>query len=155
VKGIAYEWGIPVLGVSTLLANAARVTDHEGVVCSLLDARKQEVYAALFDRRGQSLTPLAEERVCSINAAITALRATGANSPLIIGDGAIAYRTLLTQSLGQSARICAGDEFGTLAAQVAALAWPRLNAGEHAELASLAPRYLRASEAEKKPASQV
>jgi tRNA threonylcarbamoyladenosine biosynthesis protein TsaB len=143
-----------VLGVSTLRANAARVTDHEGVVCSLLDARKHEVYAAMFDRRDTSVTPLSEERVCSVNAAIAALRETGALNPLIIGDGAVAYQSLLAQAFGPSARICAGDEFGTLAAQVAVLAWPRLRTGEGTELASLAPRYLRPSEAEKKPPLQ-
>ncbi|MGH7811313.1 MAG: tRNA (adenosine(37)-N6)-threonylcarbamoyltransferase complex dimerization subunit type 1 TsaB, partial [Candidatus Binatia bacterium] len=60
VKGIAYEWGLPVVGVSTLHANAARVTDAADLVCSLLDARKREVYAALFRRENGALTRLSE-----------------------------------------------------------------------------------------------
>ncbi|HEY3166171.1 MAG TPA: tRNA (adenosine(37)-N6)-threonylcarbamoyltransferase complex dimerization subunit type 1 TsaB, partial [Candidatus Binatia bacterium] len=51
-KGIAYECGLPLVGVSTLQANAARVTGFDGIVCSLLDARKSEVYFALFRRIG-------------------------------------------------------------------------------------------------------
>src|SRR3989337_343256 len=48
VKGLAYGWRIPVVGVSTLLRHAATITGWDGLVCPLLDARKKEVYAALF-----------------------------------------------------------------------------------------------------------
>ena len=150
VKGIAYEWGVPVVGVSTLQANAARVRvkDHEGVVCSLLDARKQEVYAAIFHHQKQTLTPLSDERVCSIDAAIESLQKTGEINPVIIGDGAIAYEPALAKAFGTSARISAGDELGSLAAQVATLAWHRFVDRASDELASLVPLYLRLSEAE-------
>ena len=39
VKGLAYGLDIPVVGISTLLANAARVNDFDGLICSFLDAR--------------------------------------------------------------------------------------------------------------------
>lgn len=152
VKGIAYDWGVPVVGVSTLLANAARVKDHTGIICSLLDARKQEVYAAIYDRRGESLAPLSDERVCSIATAIEALRAIEMGNPVIIGDGASAYERRLAEAFG-AARVSAGAELGTLAAQVAALSWCRLVDGQSDELASLVPRYLRSSEAESRLAA--
>jgi len=155
VKGIAYEWGVPVVGVSTLQANAARVKDHEGVVCSLLDARKQEVYAAIFNRQRQILTPLSEERVCSIDEAIESLRNTGVINPVIIGDGAKAYEPSLAKAFSASARISAGDELGSLAAQVATLAWQRFVDRASDELASLVPLYLRLSEAENRRASRL
>ena len=155
VKGIAYEWGVPVVGVSTLQANAARVKDHEGVVCSLLDARKQEVYAAIFHHQKQTLTPLSDERVCSIDAAIESLQKTGVINPVIIGDGAIAYEPALAKAFGASARISAGDELGSLAAQVATLAWHRFVDRASDELASLVPLYLRLSEAENRRGSRL
>ena len=155
VKGIAYEWGVPVVGVSTLLANAARVKDHEGIICSLLDARKQEVYAAMFHRQGQTLTPLSEERVCSIDAAIESLRQAGEASPLVIGDGAKAYEPLLLKAFGATVRISTGDEFGSVAAQVAALSWRRFADHASDDLANLVPVYLRSSEAENKRAAQI
>lgn len=40
VKGLVYGTDIPACGISTLQAIAARVSDFDGVVCSLLDARK-------------------------------------------------------------------------------------------------------------------
>ena len=155
VKGIAYECGLPVVGVSTLQANAARVKDHEGVIGSLLDARKQEVYAALFHRQKETLTPLTEECVCSIDAAIKTLREAGAINPVLIGDGAKAYEPLLAKAFGSSVRISAGDELGSLAAQVARLAWRRLVDHESDDLASLVPLYLRSSEAENRRAARL
>jgi len=155
VKGIAYESGLPVVGVSTLHANAARVKDHEGVICSLLDARKQEVYAAIFHRQGDTLTSVSEERVCAIDAAIETLRKVNGASPVIIGDGAKAYEPLLLKAFGAPPRITAGDEFGSLAAQVAALSWRRFADHASDDLASLAPVYLRSSEAENRRAAEL
>ena len=155
VKGVAYEWGLPVVGVSTLHANAARVRDHEGIIGSLLDARKQEVYAAIYHRQGQTLTPLSEERVCSIDAAIESLRAVGAVDPVLVGDGATAYAPLLSAAFGASVRITGDDELGSVAAQVATLPWRRFADHGGDDLASLAPRYLRSPEAEQRRALQL
>jgi len=70
VKGLAYGLDIPVVGISTLLANAARVNDFDGLICSFLDARKKEVYAALFRRNGDALTRLTEDRVAGASEVI-------------------------------------------------------------------------------------
>lgn len=155
VKGIAYESGLPVVGVSTLHANAARVKNHQGVIGSLLDARKREVYAAIFLRQGETLTAVCGERVCSIDAAIEAIRQAGEASPLIIGDGAKAYEPMLVEAFGAGVKISAGAEFGSLAAQVAALSRRRFADHGSDDLASLVPVYLRSSEAENKRAAQI
>ena len=154
-KGIAYDSGLPVVGVSTLQANAARVKDHEGIICSLLDARKQEVYEAIFRRQRQTLTRLSEERVCSIDAAIGSLRNAGAINAVIVGDGARVYEPLLAKAFGSSIRISPGDQLGSLAAQVALLAWRRFVDHASDDLASLVPLYLRSSEAENRLAAQL
>jgi len=155
VKGIAYEWGLPVVGVSTLHANAARVKNHEGIVASLLDARKREVYAAIFLRQRQTLTLVSAERVCSIDAAIEAIRQAGDASPLVVGDGAKAYEPMLVNAFGTAVRICPGDEFGSVAAEVAALSWRRFADHASDDLAALAPVYLRSSEAENRRAAEL
>ena len=65
VKGLAYGWQIPVVGVSTLFAHAARVTDHEGLICALLDARKNEVYAAVFRKTADIVNRVTDDAVAS------------------------------------------------------------------------------------------
>lgn len=53
-KGLALGWGKPIVGVSTLHALARSVDAGEGTLtASVLDARKSEVYGAVF-RRGKT-----------------------------------------------------------------------------------------------------
>lgn len=150
VKGLAYESGLPVIGISTLHASAARVTDADGVICAMLDARKHEVYTACFRRSGSSLTRLSDDRCCSLGSAIEMLRDFGSVCATVVGDGATAYGKVLIDALGEELRLSAGTEYCTTATQVALLAVTRLHNLSTDDLATLAPVYLRSSEAEKK-----
>ena len=48
-KGLSYALNIPLISVSTLEALAHQVTIDEGVIVPMLDARRLEVYSAIFD----------------------------------------------------------------------------------------------------------
>lgn len=153
-KGIAYDWGLPIVGISTLLANAARAIDFDGMICSLLDARKGEVYVSLFRRSGGVVSRLTDEQVIPINAALTLLRAhysaADAVPLLVIGDGAPAYEQLLSSALGANARLSVGERYPSVASRVAELARARIKSESVDDLGTLVPVYLRRPEAEKK-----
>jgi tRNA threonylcarbamoyladenosine biosynthesis protein TsaB len=151
-KGIAYECGLPLVGVSTLHANAARVPNFDGVICSLLDARKNEVYFALFRHDGQDLKRLTEDAMSSIDGALDQLRNfnRASASLLFIGDGTTTYEKVLARDFGASAQIFPGKAYSSLAAQVARLAEERFRAHGTDDLALLAPVYLRSTQAETK-----
>ena len=128
VKGLAYGCGIPVVGVSTLQAYAARVRRFTGLICPLLDARKSEVYVALFRRGGDDLSRLTDDAVISVGAIIELLpqyMSGHSESALLVGDGAIAYKDGLTKSFGAAVAISDGTEYGSIAAQVALIAEQR------------------------------
>src|SRR4030042_1800262 len=62
VKGLAYALRVPVVGVPTLDALAQNVRFAPFPVCPVLDARKKEVYAALFRGEGEgNLQKISEE----------------------------------------------------------------------------------------------
>jgi tRNA threonylcarbamoyladenosine biosynthesis protein TsaB len=63
VQGLALALGKPVIALSSLDVLAQNAGGHQGVVWALIDARKQEVYAASYRSDGQSLQPLAAEMV--------------------------------------------------------------------------------------------
>jgi tRNA threonylcarbamoyladenosine biosynthesis protein TsaB len=153
-KGMAYESGLPLVGISTLEANAARVKKKfHGIIGSMLDARKGEVYLALF-RRGSAETParLTYDRVMSVRSAIDLMREySEIGSPmLLVGNGARAYEGPLRESLGASIRICSALAYGSVALQVARLAGERFAAHSFDDIGTLTPVYLRLSEAESK-----
>ncbi|OLC69775.1 MAG: tRNA (adenosine(37)-N6)-threonylcarbamoyltransferase complex dimerization subunit type 1 TsaB [Deltaproteobacteria bacterium 13_1_40CM_4_54_4] len=140
VKGLAYGLDIPVVGISTLLA---------GLICSFLDARKKEIYAALFRRNGDALTRLTEDRVAGASEVIElAEELAGAASCLFIGDGSTSYEKLLMDALGNRALWRADDSYPSLASAVARLSETRFQETQEVNLGSLVPVYLRSSEAE-------
>ena len=49
-KGLAWAKGLPCCGVSTLEAMARGVSDFDGLIVCAMDARRQQVYHALFRR---------------------------------------------------------------------------------------------------------
>jgi tRNA threonylcarbamoyladenosine biosynthesis protein TsaB len=151
VKGLAYDTGILTAGISTLWANAARVTGFNGPVWACLDARKAEVYAALFRWSGGTLTRLSEDSVVPIDRLLELAAGTTAGGPCaFIGDGARRYEKALRDVLGEHFRCAEGDSHASVAAAAAQLAEPRLRTAKPDPLGALAPVYLRRSEAESK-----
>jgi tRNA threonylcarbamoyladenosine biosynthesis protein TsaB len=148
-KGLAYESGVPLVGVSTLHANVARIAKSDGLFGSMLDARKGEVYFAPFRRAGDNLTRLADDAVLALEPAIDILRDLGAASGelVLVGNGAKIHERWLTDSLG-SIRIVSGLCGSSIAAAVAKLGGEQVDAAKIDEGCSLAPVYLRQPEAE-------
>ena len=153
VKGLAYGWEIPVIGVPTLLAMATRVSGWEGLVCPILDARKKEVYAALFREKAGTLERLTPYLVSSLDAIIDKVRALGDRKPaLFIGDGIKVYGDLIATALGERAVLTLGEGCPSTACAVAQLGEARLKGLEVDSVGTMIPLYIRPSEAElKKP----
>jgi tRNA threonylcarbamoyladenosine biosynthesis protein TsaB len=145
VKGLAYALKVPVVGISTLEALAANVAYHPATICPVLDARKKEVYAALFKGGDEGAVSrlsedwvLAPEELCR--------RVSGRT--LFLGNGAEAYAGVLQKSLGSQA-VIASPEFGLpRALTVARLSLPKFQNGQTLDLFSFTPVYVRRSEAE-------
>jgi len=58
-KGLCFGLGIPLVSVPTLelIAEAARpLSQPDWLICPMIDARRMEVYTALFDSKGKALT---------------------------------------------------------------------------------------------------
>lgn len=151
VKGLAYGWEIPVVGIPTLEAVAARVMNWEGLICPLLDARKKEVYAALFRRASRTLDRLTADLVCTAEQMMERIGSLDTSSPcLFIGDGTRVYGEQIRDVLGDRAALATGEGFPSTACAVAWLGAQRLAKSEPDSLGPLVPRYLRLAEAEMK-----
>jgi len=144
VKGLAYATGLPVVGVPTLEAMAWTVPFAAEQVCPVLDARKHEVYAALFRYERGVLVRLMADAALAPEALCSKIR----KPTLFLGDGLPVYGELFRRLLGDRMLVPPLPSRGARPACVAELGRHRLLRGERDSADSLVPRYLRPSEAE-------
>jgi tRNA threonylcarbamoyladenosine biosynthesis protein TsaB len=144
VKGLAEVTGKPVVGISTLLALARGAVLADKQILAMLDARKGEVYAALYAPDGKGgVTELLPPEAVRPEVLLSRL----GGETLCIGTGAVTYASLLGEMLGEQARFAA--DYDTLRPSVVArLALESFQRGEETEAAALVPLYLRKSDAE-------
>ena len=143
-KGLALTREIPLVGVPTLEAMAASLPFCRYPICPVLDARKGEVYAALFDGRGESLLQVREDAALSPEALVEWVT----EPTVFLGDGVERYGEFLAQRLGGKLLAAPASRRHGSAAVVAERGRARLLRGEADDLVSLVPRYIRPSEAE-------
>jgi len=143
-KGLAYATGLPLIGVPTLEAMAWTVPAARWQVCPVLDARKQEVYAALFRHEADGLRRIAEDAAMTPETLCRLIR----TRTLFLGDGVEPYASLFRERLGDKLLLPPVASRGARPACVAELGRQRLLRGERDACESLIPRYLRPSEAE-------
>lgn len=151
VKGLSYGWKISVVGIPTLLAVATKVSGWNGLVCPFLDARKKEVYAALFRKKGEKLERLTQDLVSSPDTIIARIESLGGREPcLFVGDGTKLYGNLIGSFLAERALLTMGESYPSTAYAVACLGEERFKRDEIDYVGPLVPLYLRPSEAELK-----
>lgn len=94
VKGLAWAAEKPCIPVSTLEAMAWPLSHLEGIIVCAMDARRQQIYNAVFLAEGGQLTRLREDRAISLADAAADLR--DFDGPLtVVGDGAALCRDYL------------------------------------------------------------
>lgn len=152
-KTLAYSQGIPLVGVSTLECLAIGASAHETTVAVVIDAKKNEVYAALY-KFDTSLsdptcicTPFVDHPVAAAKRLVGAASEWGPqnSAPLVVGDGAAVYADTFS---GYPFR-CGAPMWGVLHPEhVGALGTHRFLQGQGASWESLEPVYLRKAEAE-------
>lgn len=144
VKGLALATGKPLAAVPTLEALAATLPFCPHPVCPLLDARKGEVYCALFALEGAEPVRLLEDAVCPLEALLPRI----SRPTVFVGDGLARYGETLRRRLKEKALFPPPERAGASPAVVAARGRARLLRGEAEDVDRLVPRYLRPTEAE-------
>ena len=88
VKGLAFASGKPCVGVSTLEALAYNLRFYKGLICPVMNARRSQVYTALFRSDGKNVTRLMPDSAMAISEldAVLADYSKGEEVALV-GDG--------------------------------------------------------------------
>ena len=146
-KGFAWGAEIPCLGVSTLEAMACNLGVWQGYVCCAMDARRSQVYNALFRVENGQLSRVTEDRAISLAELGEELK--NLSKPIfLVGDGsALCYNTLNASVSGLV--MPPEHHMHQRAAGVALLARQQLLAGYTPSGDELEVNYLRLSQAER------
>jgi tRNA threonylcarbamoyladenosine biosynthesis protein TsaB len=148
IKGLAFATGRAVAGVPTLDALAWMLPFCAYPVCPILDARKDEVYTALYRTLDGRLEVISPARAIAPATLAEELR-RGPDGPLVLlGDGVARFASVFTEILGPRARLAPANLRVPSAVTVGELGGLALARGEASDPSGLAPLYLRPSEAE-------
>ena len=144
-----YAWGaeLPCYGVSTLEAMACWLGIPQGWVCACMDARRSQMYNALFRAEEGKLHRRTEDRAISLEELKKELLAL--DGPIfLVGDGSnLCYNTLREEVPGLI--LPPEHRMHQRASGVAVLAAREISQGRAGDAASLVPNYLRLSQAER------
>ena len=151
VKGMAYACHKPCIGVSTLESMAYHLLSVDAVVCACMDARRQQVYNALFRVNRGKAERLCEDRAIGVAELIGELSSMN-EKIILVGDGA----ELVYRFAGELDNVFLADEANRFqrASSVAVLAAQTALNGNEISAAALMPRYLRLSQAERERKNQ-
>lgn len=146
-KGFAWGREIPLCGVSSLEAMALTLGVWEGTVCCVMDARRNQVYNALFRAEGGSITRIREDRAISLEELGEELREIS-GTIYLVGDGSdLTHRTL--KDTVPNLALPPEHRRHQRASGVALAAVKQIEVGGPCDAASLTPNYLRLSQAER------
>ena len=138
-KGLSISLGLPLVGISTLEAEAFAHADSHLPLCPIHDAGRQEIATARYQMREGIWHRLTEEHITTVKKLCSETeRGTifcGAISPSIEAD--------LKRGLGEQVSISHIIDRICRASLVAKLGWQRLNKGDSDDPVSLQPLYLR------------
>lgn len=150
VKGLAFASGKPCVGVSTLEAIAYNLRYHKGIVCPVMNARRSQVYTALFRSDGERLERLTEDLAIPI-AELDTMLAEYSEQIALAGDG---YDICVGAFEKTSVRPVPERLRHQSAFSVAEAALAAYGSGRYCSDAELGVEYLRPSQAERERAER-
>lgn len=143
VKGLAHALNKPLAEISTLDALAENIAGFSGFVCPMLDARRQEVYAAVYQNGEKILT---DTPIALTDLFVFLKQRRG--KVMFLGDGVLAYRDMIHKELKQKAVFAPSHLLLQKASSVGSCALRAVENGDLVNYRDVCVRYLKASQPE-------
>lgn len=149
VKAMAMSLKKPCVAVSTLESLAANLLGYRGMICSVMDARCNQMYTAFFKSDGETIHRICEDRTVSADALFEDIKKIFAESGekiVLVGDGAdpCIRRFGSEYTVSAPPQLVKGHAFG-----VCRIAEEQRKAGSLVTAEELVPNYLKLAQAER------
>ena len=151
VKAFCDVTSIPVASVSSLegLAyNCLESNFKQNIICSLIDAKNDNVYCGIFKRENNEFIQLEDLCAKNINEVLEILNKYSSSSILFVGDGAVYHKYAICQTLSKTTFIekHLNDQTAT---SIGKAGFNKYKQGLVGDSNSITPLYLRKSQAER------
>lgn len=152
-KGLGLALNIPIVEVPTLHALAFNLCGYAGVVCPLMDARRNQVYTGVYEfavneDHTYSMGTLLDQSAMDITEVLEHLAHWG-KPVTFLGDGAVAYKDVIETNCKVPFTFAPQNNFYQRAASVAMLGEIYFGEGKAIPAEEHQPEYLRKSQAER------
>ncbi len=144
IKGLAYSLGKPIVAIPSLDAIAWRFGYLSCVIASIIDAKKEEIYVALYQKRKDNLERISPYLVLppqGLSKIIT-------RKTLFVGPGVGAFRKRISESLKDKALFLSEEICYVSGEAIARMGMRKLLRGEFENIGKLEPLYVRESDAQ-------
>lgn len=136
----------PSIGISSLMGLAYNIK-NEGYICSLIDAKNDNVYYSLFEHSNNNYVQIGEYLSDNINYITNILK--NCNKPVFfVGNGSIVYKDVLKSVLKENAKFESDASLNDLSSVSIGIAAFNMYKNNKLDKCSLSPLYLKKSSAE-------
>ena len=147
-KGLGLALNKPLLSVPTLDALAYNLYGTEGLICPLMDARRNQTYTGVYAWEKDRFQTVRESEAVSIEEILDILNQLG-KRVTFLGDGVPVFRELIEKQLVVPYQFAPAHLSRQRAGAVAALGYRYMKEGRSESAAAHRPEYLRLSQAER------
>ena len=152
-KGLGLALNKPLVHIPTLDGLAYNLYGNTGLICPIMDARRNQVYTGLYRFEGNEFQVVEEQMAISVQELVEKLNQYG-EKVTFLGDGVPVYRNVLAEGLKVSYNFAPAHMNRQRAAAVATLALKYYQEGKTETAEEHRPDYLRLSQAERERAEK-
>lgn len=147
-KGMALGLHKPLIPISTLDVLAQNGAGTNGIVVPIMNARRNQVYTAIYYSNGSSVKRKSDFQAIGINELLDEIKKLSQATPVYFtGDGVDVFSDVVRESLGNSAIFASGCRKYVCADMLALLAAQEIDNWTDLRGMRIEPIYLRESEA--------
>lgn len=153
VKGLGLALNIPVVSVPTLDALSMNAWGYDGLICPMMDARREQVYTGLYQFDNGKHCVVKEQCAVAVSEIIEVINSLG-KKVLFLGDGIPVYKEFIEKEVKVPFLYAPSHMNRQRASALGVLAFEYIKEGKTESASQHKPEYLRLSQAEREKAEK-